>query len=568
MRWILAILLAVGCTSSVVKKDGFARFQTATAAGEDCGRFLKKLPHQNGNTWSEASRQAVEFAFNSCLRTYSETDTHASALEFFKGALRVMKISYEEINLENSSRLIGYFDKAPQKPSVLLVHSTDVANGQMVATEGQSNPLWGQQKSDVKSLGILQLMAMAFAARSSEVRSKNLVFLATENGQTQEAARMFPQAQVVINEGGYGFNKQNKNIFLIGSEQKGGAWIKLKHSSATRLLSHLDQLLAVFLPHDPQDFKDLGKCQIKSFSTVESNISTVPYKVDLELRCKGMSEMAIGRAFVHQDVSIVGKKDGDIYTMSLELSYPKENHLGKISALQIAAQGLQKLSVIPYRDWSFEEPSFYKHVRTPASVSFVKAVKEIYPQQSEWGNLLWELDGSGEWSQVRDDITPDKHNGPEKLFRTACHWTGFESNERGAEASVDCRLIHTGFMKDINASQSQVFLKQLKAKSKDPMLQIEMVRGWDYIASDPLSPFVNIMKEEIKKEYPSAQTSTWLSPSSLMIDGAGGKKIPTYGFYPVIREDFLETSQEKGFPQTQVFTANKIYSGTIFRMTH
>ena len=139
--------------------------------------------------------------------------------------------------------------------------------------------------------------------------------------------------------------------------------------------------------------------------------------------------------------------------MSLELSYPKENHLGKISALQVAAQGLQKLSIIPYRDWSFEEPAFYKHVRTPASVSFVKTVKDVYPQHSEWGDLLWELDGSGEWSQVRRDITPDKRDGPEKLFRTACHWTSFEFKTTGAEASIDCRLIHTGFMKDIDSSQ-------------------------------------------------------------------------------------------------------------------
>lgn len=564
----LLVLSVVSCSSDIVKKDGYDRFQTASSSGSECGRLLKKLPKQSGTTWSDSSRQAVEFAFTTCLRTYSQTDSHASSLEFFKATFKEMQIAYQEVGLANSARLIAYLDKNPQKPNVLIVHSTDVANSQMVAAEGQANSMWGQQKNDVKSAGVMQLMALAFASRTQNPAIKNLVFLATENGQTKEALKMFPLSQVVINEGGYGFSKQNKNVFLIGAEQKGGAWLKFKHKSATRLLSHLDHLMAVFLPHEPQDFKDPGKCQIKSFATLDQTVNTIPYKVDLELNCRGMNEMAIGKAFVHQDVSIQGKKEGNIYKISLELSYPKENYLGKISALQIAAQGLQKLSIIPFRDWSFEEPQFYKHMRTPASVNFVKTVKEVYPQQSAWGDLLWELDSSGEWSQVRRDITPDKRDGPEKMFRTSCHWTGFEANDNSAEAYVDCRLIHTGYMKNINDSQAQVFLKQLQTKAKDPNLKIEMLRGWNYIASDTQSQYVKIMREEITKEYPSAQTGTWLSPASIMIEAADGKRIPTYGFFPVIKEDFLEAQQEKTFPAQQIFSANKIFSGTIHRFTH
>ncbi len=562
------MLVAVSCATDIVKKDGFDRFQTASSAGNECGRLLRKLPKQEGTTWSESSRQSVEFAFSACLRTYSSTDTHASSLEFFKAALKEMGLKYEEVGLVNSARVIAYFDKSPQKPSVLIVHSTDVANSQLVGLEDHAaSSMWGQQKNDVKSIGAMQLMALAFANKSKSPSNKNLVFLATENGQIKEALKMFPSVQMVLNEGGYGFNKQNKDVFLIGAEQKGGAWLKFKHKSATRLLSHLDQLMAVFLPHDPQDFKDPGKCQIKSFHTVEQTINTIPYKVDLELRCKELSEMIIGKAFVHQDVSILGKRDGNTYTMSLELSFPKENTMGKISALQIAAQGLQKLSIIPFRDWSFEEPQFYKHMRTPASVNFVKTVKEVYPQQSVWGDLLWELDAAGEWSQVRQGMAADKRDGPEKMFRTSCHWTGFEASESSAEAFVDCRLIHTGFMKNINESQAQVFLKQLVKKARDPNLQIEMIRGWDYSASDTQSPYVKIMKEEIHKEYPSSQTGTWMSPVSLVLD-TEDKKLPTYGFYPVIKDDFLDTPQEKTFPQQQIFTANKIYSGTIHRITH
>ena len=79
-----------------------------------------------------------------------------------------------------------------------------------------------------------------------------------------------------------------------------------------------------------------------------------------------------------------------------------------ISALQVAAQGLQKLSIIPFRDWSFEEPGFYKHQRTPASADFAKKLKEVYSTQSAWGDLLWEFSARKEWSSMKTYMPKDK----------------------------------------------------------------------------------------------------------------------------------------------------------------
>jgi hypothetical protein len=203
-------------------------------------------------------------------------------------------------------------------------------------------------------------------------------------------------------------------------------------------------------------------------------------------------------------------------------------------------------------------------MRTPASADFVKTVKDVYPQQSAWGDLLWELDSSGEWSQ--SSVTPDKRDGPEKMFRTACSWTGFESTPEGAEAYVDCRLIHTGFMKNNTQPHAEMFIKQLREKARDPQLKVELIKGWNYVASNPKSEFVHVMREEIQKEYPSAHTSTWLAPASLALEAQDAQKIPSYGFFPVLKDDFLDGGSEKSFPAQQVFTANKIYSGTIARL--
>lgn len=572
LRFLLFTALLTSCAQTE-KKDVFSRFKDASAAGKECGKELNRLPRQSGPTWSPDSKGKVESAFTLCLTTYSQIDTHAASLEYLKAMFTRLDIPLKASVDNNSSRVIAYVNaskesKAPE--SVLMVHSTELVNSQIVAHEGKSDYMWGQQKVDIKSVGMMQIMALVFAKKSEKPFKKNLVFIATENGQFKDALEMFPRAEVILNEGGTGFTKQDKEVFLIGSEQKGGAWLKIKHKSPTRLLSHLDQLMAVFTPHEPQDFKEPGKCRLTSFTTYDQKINSIPYKVDLELNCKGVNELLVGQAFAHQDVTFLGKKTDSSYFISLEMntSYQSTN-LGRLSALQVAAQGLQKLSVIPYRDWSFEEPKFYKHVRTPASADFVKTVKNIYPSASPWGDLLWELDSAGEWSQVKNDLSPDKRDGPEKMFRTSCHWTGFDAHANGAEAYVDCRLIHTGFVKGNTQPHANLFIKQLKEQAHDAQLNIEVVKGWDYIASDSKGEFVDIMKQEIKKEFPKATTSTWLAPVSIAPETSlEKKKIPSYGFYPVLHEDFLDTNVQRSFPAQQTYSANRIYSGVVSRLSN
>lgn len=570
-RWMLvASLCLVSCADVDKKQDSYTRFKVAASSGKGCGKALNDLPRQEGLTWSDSSRGQVEAAFSLCLSEYSQLDTHASSLEFLKSVFKKMDIPLKESSDKETSRVIAYMSPGPKTAeSILMVHPTDLVNGQMVSREGRSDYMWGQQQNDIKSIGMMQLMAMAFAKKRTKPFRKNLVFVATENGQFKDALQMFPKAEIILNEGGMGFTKQNKEIFLIGSEQKGGAWLKIKHKSPARLLSHLDQLMAVFIPHDPQDFKEPGKCQLTSFTTYDQKVNAIPHKVDLELQCKGINELLVGQAFAHQDVTFFGKRNEGTYFISLEMNNPDAAaKLGKLSALQVAAQGLQKLSVIPYRDWSFEEPQFYKHVRTPASVDFVKTVKDVYPSASPWGNLLWELDSAGEWSQVKNELSPEKRDGPEKLFRTACSWTGFEVHSGSAEAYVDCRLIHTGFVKGNTQTQADLFVKQLKDKARDAQLNFEVIKGWDYVASDPKSGFVDIMKQEIHKEFPKASTGTWLSPVSLTLESPDKRKIPSYGFYPVLRGDFLDTDRASSFPTQQVFSANRIYSGTVSRLAN
>lgn len=562
---LIALMSLISC--STVPDDTFGRFQMASTKGEDCGRLIKNIPSASDEVWSLDDKQKIETVFSSCLKNYLLSETHSTSLQFFQGAFKAMGMESRIETVNNNSHLIAEVAAVQHEAaSVLMINPTDLYNSQLVSSSSQQKSIWGQKRQDVKAIGLLQLFAMAYAHKHKNKLNKNLVFISTETGQVDSALANVKNAEIILNEGGFGFEKQNKTVFLIGSEQKGGAWLKVKHENPGRLLSHLDQLMAVFLPHEPQDFKEPGKCRLTSFTTEEQKINSIPYKVDIELNCKGVSDLIVGQAFAHRDVSFMGKNIDGTYFISLEVSHPEDHKLGELSALQVAAQGLQKLSIIPYRDWSFEEPKFYKHARTPASVAFAKTVKNVLPSSSPWSNLLWELDSSGEWSQTFSQMATDKKNGVEKLFRTSCHWTGLTVNGSGAEAFVDCRLVHTGLnAENSSAPQADNFVKYLKSQAKDPHLSIELMRGWNYSASDTTHPAFEIIKQEVLKVHPKASVSPWMAPVSLSLESVT-QKVPSYGFYPLVQSDFIDGDNTASFPLDQMFSANQIYSNTVSRL--
>lgn len=561
-----AVILSIfifGCTTSQ-NKDGFTRFQEAADAGRACGKLLKKLPMQKeSETWSLAQQQSVEFAYNSCFLGYRDLTSHMSAVEFVKTVFVELNVPHFEKVEKGSALVVGSLDTKSEKESVIMVHATDMINAQMVNQGEKLNFLWGQSSVHSRSLGILQLMALAFAQKQNKETLKyNLALVVTEQGQWNSVANDFKKINLVLNEGGHAFTKQNKNMFLLGSEQKGGAWLRLRHKSPPRLLSHLDNLLAVFMPHEPRDFSGPGKCHLVAFNTSDEKINVIPNRVELTLDCKRAKTPNLAHAFSHENVSVQSRTEGSIHKFTLEIAYPKENKYGQLSALQVAAQGLQKLAIIPFRDWSFEEPKFYGHQRTPASISFVKKAKSVYPQQSDWGSLLWELDESGEWSKVSAQISPEKKDGPEKLFRTTCSWSGFHSDQEGSEALVDCRLARSSSPAHESEDQeAQAFIKAINKRAKDPSLKIEMIKGWNSVSSANNHRFIDLAKQQIQKIYPTSETTTWMSPASTILH-SNKNKIPTYGFNPILREDILETN-DKFISADQVFTANQIYSGVI-----
>lgn len=562
---LTSLAILISCAHQE-EKDGYQNYQASHDGGLQCGKLMSRLPSDSDKgSWDPTNESKVKTTFLSCLNQYMTLNTHAQSLEFFQNAFAKIGIDAEKISYGVESHLIASLPAATNDAkSVILFHPTDLVNGQMVSQEGKPvRYLWGQKKVDVKSVGILQLFSMALVNARDVDRKKNLIFIAANHSRFDQILKDFPQAEVVLNEGGYGFEKNNRKVFLLGTEQKGGAWLKLTHKNPARLMSHLDQLMAVFMPHEPRDYSGSGGCRLRSFSTRNQTVNKVPDRVDLEVDCKNMQASEVGRAFKNDNISFNGRQNGERFYISIEQSHLDQRKLGEVSPLQVAAFGLQQLSVIPFRDWSFEQPKFYKHQRTPASLDFAKKLKNVYSTQSAWGDLLWEFSGRKEWSSMKRVLATDKKGGPEGLFRTTCHWTGFEYVGGKAQAYIDCRLMHTG---SVRGSQSKYFVSQLKKNAKDPHLGIQLVKGWDYTKSSQESETVSIIKNELQRNYPDAYISSWVAPTSLGMSGKAARKIPSYGFQPVLTQDFLEQRKKDVFPPSQAFVANKIYSGIVSRL--
>ena len=139
-----------------------------------------------------------------------------------------------------------------QKPLMLLNHM-DVVSAE--AEEWSMDPFGGEIKDgfiygrgtlDMKSQGIMELMAFLEMKRSGIQLNRDILFVATadeENGGRhgiQFLMENYPEdfsADIVINEGGFGISGMlpDKPVFMIAAAEKGLLWLKVK---ATGLPGH------------------------------------------------------------------------------------------------------------------------------------------------------------------------------------------------------------------------------------------------------------------------------------------------------------------------------------------
>jgi len=235
------------------------------------------------------------------LSQYLQIDTtnppgnENKGVEFLAGILEKEGIEYKTYQASpGRSSIKAVLPGTGEKGGVILLNHIDVVPAK--AAEWSVHPfsgavkdgfIYGRGALDMKSLGILELLAFLEVKRQGLTPCRDLIFLAVadeETGGAQGAQYLldkYPdefQADLVLNEGGFGLTDAlaNRPLFMLTTAEKGLCQIKLTctgppgHGSAPhadnaleRLVRGLNRVLAqenpvVVTPLIAEYFKQLG----------------------------------------------------------------------------------------------------------------------------------------------------------------------------------------------------------------------------------------------------------------------------------------------------------------------
>ena len=195
--------------------------------------------------WDEVKAEAVQY-----LQEYLQINTvnppghEKPAAEFLCKILEAEGLEVETYAADpERPNLICRLEGDGSKPGLILLHHMDVVP---VEPENWSvNPfggeirdgfLWGRGALDMKSLGIMEMMAFLLAHRRSLPLQRDLIYIAVadeETGGRFGAAWLAEnqadkcRAEYLLNEGGSGWTAGGLSGFFCGVGEKGPLWLRL-----------------------------------------------------------------------------------------------------------------------------------------------------------------------------------------------------------------------------------------------------------------------------------------------------------------------------------------------------
>jgi acetylornithine deacetylase/succinyl-diaminopimelate desuccinylase-like protein len=199
----------------------------------------------------------VEHEAVALLSQYLQIDTtnppgnEDKGVEFLAGILNREGIEYKTYEASpGRSSIKAVLPGTGEKKALILLSHIDVVPAK--AEEWSVHPfsgavkdgfIYGRGALDMKSLGIMELLALLEIKRQGLVPCRDIVFLAVadeETGGSQGAQFLldtYPdefQADLVINEGGFGLTDilANRLLFMIASAEKGVCQLRLTRTGA------------------------------------------------------------------------------------------------------------------------------------------------------------------------------------------------------------------------------------------------------------------------------------------------------------------------------------------------
>ncbi|PIP89641.1 MAG: hypothetical protein COW01_11730 [Bdellovibrionales bacterium CG12_big_fil_rev_8_21_14_0_65_38_15] len=612
----------------------FIVFSTSTFAsnpvdmGSECGFALNKIPFSKQEALTSNTMELARDAFIQCLSSYLTIETVSPkgdehlAVDFLFEAIKVLGWPVKRFETPNlvegltrpRSNLIATlpangaaeydWSELPKARSVLLNHHMDVVgvipeqwespdltfSGKVAPSIDYPNKqyIWGRGALDMKGIGMLQLVSMVIIERLGWPRNKDIHFLAVSDeeqassgaiGTVQAMAKgqslhALTKAALMLNESGgasMDLPKDGVNLHLIGVEEKGAAWMKLKDKDPMTLLSNLAKLrtLDIYkqIKEDKGSFKR-SDCSLIKLVTPGSKVNVVASKLEFTIDCSdSVSEDFFKSVFTDGFDAITFEQTSLQNEHKIVLATKSSSH-GSIglsqSVLEVFAVGVHRLGFVELPSKQPKKADFYKETQTNVIKKFIKNLGSVNIPISILRRLQWiPFMKRFMLRQVANAFDIDG------LFRTTCQFTALNSDQDSAEALLDCRLLHTAKGPD----SIEGFFKDVKSFIGNENLVIEPIIGWNVSSSPIQGEEYDIIVSTLNKLDPKALVTPYLFPAGtdnkffrdpVTAGEPSVLPIPSYGFFPVFLDSEMVASMHGS---NEKFPLDQIAPG-LFKYSH
>lgn len=206
------------------------------------------------------------------LQEYIRIDTtnppgdESKAVDFFTRILAREGIAYEKVETGAGRGNIWARLEGGDEPGLVMLHHMDVVSADAgswdvppFAGEMRDGLIYGRGALDMKSHGIIHLMALIALHRAGVPLNRDVLFLATADEEvgskhgmewmTENRRDLFEGIALGLTEGGAGAIVSQQQIFTIEVTQKIPVWLRLEasgepgHGSTPRITSAVERLL-------------------------------------------------------------------------------------------------------------------------------------------------------------------------------------------------------------------------------------------------------------------------------------------------------------------------------------
>jgi acetylornithine deacetylase/succinyl-diaminopimelate desuccinylase-like protein len=508
---------------------------------------------------------------------------------------------------------------AQREGSVLLLNHSDV----VPATGTWTHPpfsghddgtyVWGRGALDMKSVGIMQLVAMAIlkranvelahdvhfvAAADEEVGGRGAEYLAVgrvnEDGTNEGVDPLDLRPRIVLNEGGTGIRDSllpGRDVYVIGTEEKGSLWTQFAHPEPAVLLRALSRTSVLKPPREDGLAKATERTALQTRCKVAEMISDEAQQVNVQPRlskitldCEAGTEarvrQALGqlaRSFAPESpprISISATPSGgrERVAVSIEMGAGGHGSSGVSgTALDVAvavliSTGQLEIDVLDADRGA--EDRFFKYGISAANEAMLANLAREYGETAQsLTTLVARMPGVG-GAVLGLAASSLPSDAP---FRNTCSFTAFKFPADGeARAKFDCRLTFDTTARALEralaevVAQDGVVLRTQRAACNDCYVQ-------EFSRSRTDTPEYQTLEIALAKSSASAIASPYMFPASSDSYFFRRAGVPTYGFMPApLGEAELRTFHaiDERIPKGVLAPAARIYTEVAFRLAN